>query len=234
MKEIPKSEWSEHYEGSTEKALKSVPKLREFNPAYVKEMIESFWYHKVDLGGGIFTHGTYNMNDYLKYFPMPYNLTGKTAIELGAAEGFFSFEMEKRGAEVIAVDLFDNSIEHMKFLKKLFGYKTEIMKLDILESDLTQLGKFDYVWAANIMQHIKPGHDINDHPKEDFIKVLKLLVKDNGSIVCASDQQSDIDLLKEHFSNVKEISCFKMKGFKVRTQTKHESNTIVVEVIDHR
>lgn len=230
MKEIPKSEWSEHYEGLTEKALKSVPKLREFNPTYIKEMIKSFWYHKVDLGGFL-TPGTYNMNDYLKYFPMPEDLSGKTAIELGAAEGFFAFEMEKRGAKVvIAIDLFDNAIKHMEFLKKIFGYKTEVKKLDALESDLTPLGKFDIIWATNIMQHIKPGHDINDHPKEDFIKVLKLLVKDNGTIVCATDQQSDIDLLKEYFSNVKERSQFKMNGFKIRTQTKHELNTIVVEI----
>lgn len=111
MKQIPKSPWSPHYKGLTEDALKSVPKLREFDPAYVKEMIESFWYHKVDLGG-FFTPGTYNMKDYIKYFPMPEDLTGKTAIELGAAEGFFSFEMEKRGAEVIAEEL-------ESFIKKL-------------------------------------------------------------------------------------------------------------------
>ena len=170
------------------------------------------------------------MNGYLNFYPMPEDLSGKTAIELGAAEVFFSFEMEKRGARVIAIDLFDNAIEHMKFFKKIFVYKTEIMKLNILESDLTHLGKFDYVWATNIMQHIKPEHDINDHPKEYFIKVLKLLVKDNGTIVCATDQQSDIDLLKEYFSNVKESSQFKMTGFKIRTQTKHKSNTIVVEI----
>ena len=124
MKEIPKSEWSEHYEGLTEKALNRVPKLREFDPAYVERMDWIFWYDKVDLGG-FCTPGTYNMNDYLKFYPMPEDLSGKTAIELGAAEGFFSFEMEKRGAKVVVVDLFDSAIEHMEFLKKLFGYKTE-------------------------------------------------------------------------------------------------------------
>jgi len=230
MKTIPKSEWSEHYAGLTEEALKKVPKLNGFDPSYTKNMIESFWYHKIHLGGGFYTPGTYNMDEYIQYFPIPKDLNGKTVVELGAAEGFFSFLIEKRGAKVIAIDLFDNAIEHMEFLKKIFEYETEIKKLDILESDLTHLGKFDYVLAANIMQHIKPGHNINDHSKEDFIRILKLLVKDHGTIIVASDSQSDIDLLRKHFKHINKVSEFKMTGFKVRTQNKHESNTIVVEI----
>lgn len=138
--------------------------------------------------------------------------------------------MEKRGGNVIAVDLFDNSIEHMNFSKKIYGYKTKILMLDILESDLNHLGNFDIVWATNIMQHIKPGHSINNYTKKDFIKVLKLLVKEKGIIICSSSEECDITILRKHFNNVKEFSRFTHKGFKVRTQTYYEPICIVVEI----
>lgn len=63
------------------------------------------WYHTIDLGNGILTPGDYDHRPYLAHYGIPENLTGKTVLDIGAASGFFSFEMERRGARVTALDL---------------------------------------------------------------------------------------------------------------------------------
>lgn len=63
------------------------------------------WYHTIDLGDGLITPGAYDHRPYLPQYGLPDDLTGRTALDLGAASGFFSFELERRGAQVTAVDL---------------------------------------------------------------------------------------------------------------------------------
>src|SRR5690349_11667558 len=63
------------------------------------------WYHSIDMGDGIVTPGHYDHRPYLHYYGIPENLSGKKVIDIGAASGFFSFECERRGAQVTATDL---------------------------------------------------------------------------------------------------------------------------------
>ena len=63
------------------------------------------WYHTIDLGNGIVTPGHYDHRPYLHNYGLPDDLSGKSAIDIGAASGFFSFELERRGAHVTATEL---------------------------------------------------------------------------------------------------------------------------------
>ncbi len=74
--------------------------------AELRRQVDSLeWYHTLDLGNGLLTPGIYDHRPYLRYYGLPEDLTGKTALDVGAASGFFSFELERRGARVTAVDL---------------------------------------------------------------------------------------------------------------------------------
>jgi hypothetical protein len=64
-----------------------------------------YWYHTVDLGSGLVTPGDYDFRDEINSFGFPKDLTGKRALDVGSATGYFAFEFEKRGAEVVSVDL---------------------------------------------------------------------------------------------------------------------------------
>ena len=63
-----------------------------------------FWWHSIDFGHGVVTPG-YKTPDILSAefdaMRLP-NLTGKTLLDIGAWDGFFSFEAERRGASRIA------------------------------------------------------------------------------------------------------------------------------------
>jgi tRNA (mo5U34)-methyltransferase len=61
------------------------------------------WLHTLEFPNHT-TKGRYDWRPYLHYF-VPDNVKGKTLLDVGAGDGFFSFEFEKMGAAVTALDL---------------------------------------------------------------------------------------------------------------------------------
>ncbi|HRT55377.1 MAG TPA: hypothetical protein P5038_02005 [Candidatus Paceibacterota bacterium] len=55
------------------------------------------WHHSIDLGQGIITPGQDNSPRKLARLGLPESLAGKTVLDVGAWDGFFSFEAERRG-----------------------------------------------------------------------------------------------------------------------------------------
>lgn len=74
-------------------------------PIQVSNLKDCFFYHTVDLPGLGTIEGHWdlrkNINDYLGH----YKFKNKRVLEMGTADGMLCFEMEKRGAEVVALDL---------------------------------------------------------------------------------------------------------------------------------
>jgi tRNA (mo5U34)-methyltransferase len=65
------------------------------------------WFHRIDLGGGIVTPGIDDSPSKLTHIHLPVDLSGKSVLDIGAYDGFFSFEAERRGAaRVLATDHF--------------------------------------------------------------------------------------------------------------------------------
>ncbi len=66
------------------------------------------WYHTIDLPDGTATPGFYDTRESPKFIPWPRELEGGRCLDVGTFDGFWAFEMERRGArEVVAVDLAD-------------------------------------------------------------------------------------------------------------------------------
>lgn len=64
-----------------------------------------YWYHTVDLPGGLVTPGLYDLRESLSSFCFPDDMRGMRVLDVGTATGFFAFEFARRGAHVTAVDL---------------------------------------------------------------------------------------------------------------------------------
>src|SRR3954466_11917283 len=72
-----------------------------------KEVAKINWWHSIDLGNGVITPGVDRSSWKLKKLRMPQDLSGMSVLDIGAWDGFFSFEAERRGAKrVLAVDSF--------------------------------------------------------------------------------------------------------------------------------
>ena len=66
------------------------------------------WYHTIDLPDGTSTPGFYDTRSSPQFVPWPAELKGGRCLDVGTFDGFWAFEMERRGArEVVAVDLAD-------------------------------------------------------------------------------------------------------------------------------
>jgi tRNA (mo5U34)-methyltransferase len=63
------------------------------------------WYHAVRLTPEIQTPGVYDYEPVLPYFDFPEDMRGMSVLDVGAATGYFSFEFERRGAAVTAIEL---------------------------------------------------------------------------------------------------------------------------------
>lgn len=67
------------------------------------EIARISWYHSIDLGDGVVTPGN-PPDPAMKRRGLP-DVSGKSVLDIGAWDGFWSFEAERRGAErVVAID----------------------------------------------------------------------------------------------------------------------------------
>ncbi len=63
------------------------------------------WFHTIELAPGLRTTGRDPTHERLDILRIPPSLEGKTVLDVGAWDGFFSFEAERRGAaRVVAAD----------------------------------------------------------------------------------------------------------------------------------
>lgn len=70
-----------------------------------EEMSRYYWYHCVDLGGGVVTDGDYDLKPLLPRYGFAARMDGMRVLDVGRASGFFSFEFESRGAAVTATEI---------------------------------------------------------------------------------------------------------------------------------
>jgi len=62
------------------------------------------WYHTIELAPGVVTPGFIDLRSTAERV-LPDDLSGRRALDVGTFDGFWAFEMERRGAEVVAIDL---------------------------------------------------------------------------------------------------------------------------------
>ncbi len=55
------------------------------------------WYHSIDLGQGVVTHGTSTPSVRLTDDQLP-DFTGRTVLDIGTWDGYYAFLAERRGA----------------------------------------------------------------------------------------------------------------------------------------
>jgi tRNA (mo5U34)-methyltransferase len=94
--------------------------------AEIWKRVHSFegWYHCIEVAPGVVTPGINNGSETLRHLAIPANLHGKRVLDLGARDGYFSFEMARRGAEVLAIDYFPKE-------RTGFGIAEKLLNLDV-------------------------------------------------------------------------------------------------------
>jgi len=75
------------------------------DPDLRRQVEERRWYHTLDLAPGVTTPGFFDHRPVIASYELPERLHGMRALDVGTFDGFWAFEMERRGAQVTALDV---------------------------------------------------------------------------------------------------------------------------------
>lgn len=126
------------------------------------EVAEINWYHTIDLGNGITTEGIDDSPNRLKRLGMPENLQGMTVLDVGAWDGFYSFEAERRGASrVLATDSFcwggggPGTKRGFDLARRVLKSHVDDMNVDVMDLSPEKVGIFDIVLFLGVLYHMR-------------------------------------------------------------------------------
>jgi tRNA (mo5U34)-methyltransferase len=127
-----------------------------------------FWYHRIELPDGVVTPGWAPLNQ--EMYRIPQDMTGMRVLDVGAWDGYWSFEALKRGAsQVVAIDDFSDFLgrpenvdrrawETFDLCRDAFGYgkdRCERVEMSIYEVNESRLGRFDAVFFFGVLYHLR-------------------------------------------------------------------------------
>lgn len=132
-----------------------------------KEMDAIKWWHPIKIGDLTTPGMNQETEDTFNSLGLPNDLTGKTVLDIGAWDGYYSFGCEKRNAQrVVASDKFVwshnqisgrwwNGDEGFNFAHKHLNSKVEKLFASVEELDPQKHGKFDIVLMLGVIYHAK-------------------------------------------------------------------------------
>ena len=129
------------------------------DPDRLRARVESHsWHHQIDLGHGIVTPGRDRSESKLQALRLP-SLVGKSVLDIGAWDGYFSFAAERLGAaRVVALDsvIWHNvSKAPFELAWTALGSSVEDVELEVLDISPDTVGRFDVVLFLGVLYHMR-------------------------------------------------------------------------------
>jgi tRNA (mo5U34)-methyltransferase len=147
-------------------------------PDLAAEVAALEWYHTIELAPGIKTPGWHDTRPIVGEVPLPASLAGKRCLDVGTFDGFWAFEMERRGAaEVLAIDILDpeewdwpagsesavlEAIGRRKGAGRGFeiahrelGSSVRRIERSVYDVNEDELGRFDVVYLGSLLVHLR-------------------------------------------------------------------------------
>lgn len=119
-----------------------------------------FWFHRFEFSNGVATPGRDPSAEKLHALALPERLDGLSVIDIGACEGYYSFQAEARGAaRVVAADHFlwtwpgANTLGNFRFVRDLLGSKAEERIVSVEELSPQTVGTFDVALFLGVLYH---------------------------------------------------------------------------------
>jgi tRNA (mo5U34)-methyltransferase len=125
--------------------------------ARIRERVASvpYWYHQIEVAPGIVTPGENESQRALLALHLPDSCHGLRALDIGARDGFFSFELERRGADVLAIDRVPPEETGFAVASELLGSRVAYQRMNLYELDPSVLGEFDIVLFLGVLYHLR-------------------------------------------------------------------------------
>jgi tRNA (mo5U34)-methyltransferase len=140
-----------------------------------EEIARQRWYHTLELAPGVVTEGMFDHRGTVDRYLLPADLKGMRCLDVGTMDGFWAFELERRGAaEVLATDVaavddldwpprwrehIDPSLDEAKaerFALAARALGSGVQRIERSIYDLgSDLGQFDLIFCGDLLTHLK-------------------------------------------------------------------------------
>jgi len=128
------------------------------------------WYHGWEIVPGITTPGksATDPKKALDRYGVPPDLRGIRALDIGAWDGPYSFELERRGAQVVSFDIQDPNATAYNVAHRILGSKNEYVRGSVYDLSAEKLGRFDLVLYLGVFYHLK-------HPMVAWMRIREVM-----------------------------------------------------------
>jgi len=136
------------------------------------------WYHTIELAPGVLTPGWHDTRPILAKIPFPPSLEGKRCLDVGTFDGYWAFEMERRGAaEVVAIDILDplewdwpvgsaaetiaevgrrkTKGDGFELARRELGSSVRRIGRSVYDLDEEESGRFDLIYVGSLLVHLR-------------------------------------------------------------------------------
>jgi tRNA (mo5U34)-methyltransferase len=121
------------------------------------------WFHNLHLPGGVqtapdhFLGGDFPRFKWLQIADwLPADLSGWRVLDVGCNAGFYSFELARRGASVLAIDVDSRYLGQARWAAQELGLQQQVEFRQMGVYDLTRsLDRFDLVWFMGVFYHLR-------------------------------------------------------------------------------
>jgi len=120
------------------------------------------WFHNLHLPDGRQTCPDHFLGDFPAFKwrqlapHLPENLQGWSALDIGCNAGFYSFELARRGAQVLGIDLDERYLRQARWAASQFGVQDRVRFEQLQVYDLaSRREKFDLVLFMGVLYHLR-------------------------------------------------------------------------------
>ncbi len=134
------------------------------------------WYHTIELPDGVVTPGAHDHRGLPAQVGLPADLTGMRVLDVATFDGFWAFELERRGASVVAVDVasvagldWPGGVAEIVAAEGLdapfgesfavahaaLGSTVQRVPCSVYDLDPAGLGTFDLVFFGDLLLHLE-------------------------------------------------------------------------------
>lgn len=114
----------------------------------------SHWHHDFEVMPGVRTNGSYDPSVWWNWMGIENSVAGARVLDIGANDGYFSLQLWRAGADVVAIDYLAKERTGFAVTQTITGMKAQFLHMNLFDLPDAGLGTFDFVIFLGVLYHL--------------------------------------------------------------------------------